>query len=313
MELYRSRGFSEFFQDTFSFIKQNGKHFFREYFIVNGIFLLVLAVLGYFFTKFYTDFIFGNILNNKSTTALDDYMNDNFVLFLAILAIFLIVAMVAGIVSYAFPFIYLKLYNHKGGTNFETRDILRSYKSNISKLFIFILCCIAISIPMLILFVIGAFVLTITIIGIMAIPLLVGAFMLFYGMALMEYLEGDKGIWDCFAYSWDLLKSKFWAAVGSVGLFYLIIYIIQNIISIIPYFFGMASMFTTVQDGSANAQDVGATMTVVMLIVFFLTFFVSAILGNVVQLNQGVVFYSLKEEKENINTKSVIDQIGSGE
>lgn len=313
MELYKNRDFSAFFQDTFTFIKQNGKHFFREYFIVNGIFLLVLAVLGYFFTKFYTDFIFGGILNNKSTTLLDDYMNDNFMLFIAMFVVFLIVAIIAGIVSYAFPFLYLNIYNAKGGTNFETRDILSSYKTNVGKLAIFILCCMAIAIPMFILFVICAVVLSITIVGIMALPLLVGAFMLFYGMALMEYLENERGMWECFSYSWQLLKSKFWAAVGCVGLFYLIVYIIQNIISIIPYFFGMASMFTTVQENSTSTQDLGATMTVVMLIVFFLTFFVSAILGNVVQLNQGIVFFSLKEEKENINTKSIIDQIGSGE
>lgn len=313
MELYKSRDFSAFFQDTFAFIKENGKHFFREYFIVNGIFLLVLAVLGYFFTTFYTDFIFGGLLNNKSTSVFDDYINDNLVLFLAMLLVFMLVAMVAGIVSYAFPFIYLKLYSHKGGTNFETRDILNSYKVNVGKLITFILCSIAISIPMFIVFVIGAFILTITIVGIMALPLLAGAFMLFYGMTLMEYLEGERGIWDCFSYAWDLLKSKFWAAVGSVGLFYLLVYIIQNIISIIPYFFGMASMFTTVSEGSTNSEDLGATMTVVMLVVFFLTFFTGTVLGNVVQLNQGIVFYSLKEEKENINTKSVIDQIGSGE
>jgi len=229
------------------------------------------------------------------------------------IVVFLIVAIIAGVVSYVFPFIYLKLYNHKGSKNFETRDIIKIYKVNLSKLVIYVLSCLLTSIPMMLLFSICAFLLAITIIGIMALPLLAGAFILFYGMVLMEYIEGEKGIWNCFSYSWDLLKLKFWPAVGSVGLFYLIIYIVQNIISIIPYFFGMASMFTTIDDGGSDVENLGATMTVVMLIVFFLTFFVSIILNNIVQLNQGIVFYSLKETKENINTKSVIDQIGSGE
>ena len=34
---------------------------------------------------------------------------------------------------------------------------------------------------------------------------------------------------------------------------------------------------------------------------------------QILVINQGIVFYSLKEDNENINTKSVIDQIGSGE
>ena len=62
-----------------------------------------------------------------------------------------------------------------------------------------------------------------------------------------------------------------------------------------------------------NPQEIAGTMTVMMIAIFLLTFLVSSILNVIVQLNQGIVFYSLKEDNENINTKSVIDQIGSGE
>jgi hypothetical protein len=313
MELYKTRGFSEFFQDTFSFLKQNGKHFFKHYFIINGIFLLILSVLGYFFTKFYSDFLFSGILKNNSTSVVDEYMNENLGLFIIMIFVFLIVGLTAAIVSYAFPAIYLKLYNEKCGTNFETQDIVNTYKANIGKLFVFVICSIIIAIPLLFVFVICGFILMITIVGILMIPLLLGAFMLFFNMALMEYLENKKDIWECFGYSWILLKSNFWASIASVGLFYLISYVIQNIVTIIPYLFGMASLFTTVDQGSTSSEDIGGTMMIVMLIVFFISFIMGAILGNIVQLNQGIIFYSLKEQNENINTKSIIDQIGSGD
>lgn len=312
MELYKSRGFSEFFQDTFAFLKQNGKHFFVAYFVVNGIFLLLLAVIGYFFTKFYTDFIFGGMLGgNDTSTILDNYINENLGLFLVLLFVLIIVGLLAGIVSYSFPAIYLKLYSEKGGTAFSTKVIINTYKTNIGKLLIFVVCSILIAIPLGIVFVICGFVLMITIIGILALPLLLAVFMLFYSMTLMEYLENKKDIWTCFRYSWKLITSKFWAAVGSVGIFYLISYVIQNIVTLIPYLFGMASLFTSIEN--PNQDDIGETMTIVMLLVFFLSFLLGAFLGNIVQLNQGIVFYSLKEENENINTKSIIDQIGSGE
>ncbi len=312
MELYKSRGFSEFFQDTFSFLKQNGKHFFAAYFIINGIFLLLLAVIGYFFTKFYTEFLFSGLLQgNNGATILDKYMNENLGLFLVMLFIFIIVALIAGVVSYAFPAIYLKLYNEKEGANFSTKDIINTYKTNTGKLLIFVICSILIAIPLLLVFVITGFVLMITIVGILALPLLLAAFMLFYSMTLMEYLENKKDIWSSFGYSWKLLTSKFWAAVGSVGLFYLMSYVIQNIITIIPYMFGMASIFTNIEN--PNQEEIENTMMIVMLLVFFLSFLFGAILGSIVQLNQGIVFYSLKEQNENINTKSIIDQIGSGE
>ncbi|MDN3666787.1 hypothetical protein ACFFU1_08900 [Algibacter miyuki] len=313
MELYKSRSFNDFFQDTFTFLKENGKHFFKEYFIINGIFLLILAVIGYFFTKFYTDFIFSGVLKGDGSTVIDSYLNENLGVFLGMLFVFIVVGMVAGIVSYAFPAIYFNLYSKNGGANFETRDILDTYKRHIGKLTVYVLCSILISIPAMLVLVICTVILTVTIVGIFALPLLIGAFTLFYGMTLMEYLEGKKGIWESFSYAWTLLKSKFWPAVGSIGLFFLIIYIIQNIISIIPYFFGMASLFTSFGEGSPSDEDISSAMTMVMLVVFFLTFLVSSVLGTVVRVNEGLIFYTLKEENEHVNTKSVIDQIGSGE
>ncbi|OUR92350.1 hypothetical protein A9Q87_07675 [Flavobacteriales bacterium 34_180_T64] len=313
MQLYKSRGFSEFFQDTFSFIKQNGKHLFKHFFIVNGFFLLILMVLGYFFTKFYSDIIFGGLLNNN-TNVIDDYMNENAGLFILLLFVFLIVALIAGIISYAYVPIYLKLHNDFGDQNFGTKEIVTTYKANIGVLFIFLICSILISIPLLITAGVLGFILAITIIGILLLPLLIGAFALFYQMSLMEYIEHKKGIWECFGYAWKLITSKFWAAVGSVGLFFLMSYIIQQIMAIIPYIFGMVGLFTSIEDGmTPDAEKIGGTMMVMLLAIFFLTFIVSSILSVIVQLNQGIVFYSLKEEAENINTKSDIDLIGTSE
>ena len=68
------------------------------------------------------------------------------------------------------------------------------------------------------------------------------------------------------------MTKKFWAAVGSVGLFYLMAYVVQNVITIIPYMFFMGSMFTTTQQGSYNAQEIGASFMVLMLVLFFITF-----------------------------------------
>ncbi|WP_406684540.1 hypothetical protein N1F78_02110 [Seonamhaeicola sp. MEBiC1930] len=313
MQLYKSRGFSEFFQDTFAFLKQNGKHFFKHYFIINGVFLLILIAMGYFFTKFYTNLVFGGIIDSQSTTAIDDYMNENLGLFIIFILVFIIVALISAIVSYAYVPIYLKLYEEKGEKNFTVKDVVSLYKMNISKLIIYVLCCLVLVIPMFILLFIGAMVLMITIIGILAIPLLFGGFALFFTMSLMEYLENKKGIWECFGYSWSLISSKFWASIGSVGLFYLMSYITQNVLSLIPYFFGMASFLTTIEQGGPTEEEIGSTMMIIMMFVFFLSFLVSAVLGIIVQLNQGIVFYSLKEGKENIKTKDIIDQIGSGE
>jgi MFS family permease len=314
MQLYKSRGFSAFFQDTFSFIKQNGKHYFKHFFIINGFFLLILIVIGYFISKFYSEFLFSGVLQGGSNnTVVDDFMNENFGVFIILVVVFIVFGLIAGLISYSYTAIYLKLYSENDGKNFDTQQIIQVYKQNIGNLFVFLICSILLGIPLMVILGIGVFALMITIVGSLLIPVLLGAFMLFYNMTLMEYLQLKRGIWDSFGYAWILMTKKFWAAVGSVGIFYLIAYVAQNVITLIPYLFFMGSMFTTIPEGNTSPEEIGASFMVLMLVVFFITFIVGTILNNITQLNQGIVYYSLKEENENINTKSVIDQIGSGE
>jgi len=270
-------------------------------------------VIGYFISKFYTDFLFGGVLQGNNTNAFDDYMNENAEIFILLALIFIVVGLIAGLISFSYTAIYLKLYAELGSKQFQTQHIIDVYKDNIGQLFIFLVCGILLAIPLLIVMGIGMLLLTITIIGILLLPVLIGAFSLFYNMALMEYLEQKKSIWESFGYAWILMRKKFIPAVGSVGIFYLMAYVVQNVITIIPYMFFMGSMFTTSQQNNINSQDVGATFMVIMIVVFFVTFIVGTVLNNLTQINQGIVFYSLKEDNENINTKSIIDQIGSRE
>lgn len=316
MQLYKSRGFGEYFGDTFSFLKLNGKHFFKHYFIISGVFLLILMVFGYFFVQFYSDLLsasLGGSFNNDNATAFEDYMNENGVLVGLFIFLFFTVGLIAAIISYAYVPIYLKLYERASNTNFSTSELVSEYKTQFGKLIIFLLAGLLLGILLIIPIAISAFILTITIIGIFLLPLLVGLILLLYTGTLIEYLKGKKGFFDCFGYSWTLVTSKFWAAVGCVGIFYIMGYIVQQIVTFIPYIFGMATMFTTIEDSKPEPENIINGMTIIMIVVFALSFLVGVFVNNIIQLNQGIVFYSLKEEKENINTKSDIDLIGSGE
>ena len=313
MQLYKSRSFGEYFQDTFSFIRQNGGHLYKNFFIVNGIFILILMVLGYFFSKFYTDVVFGGIINNNPN-AIENYMNENLGVFILFAILFVSVGLISMVISYSYVPIYLKLYAKNGNKDFNASDIIHQYKISIGKILIFLVCGIVMAIPILIVAGIVSFVLMITIVGFLLLPLVIGGISLFYQGTLMEYIEAKKGIWNSFGYSWNLMGSKFWAAIGSVGLFFLMSYIAQNVISLIPYFAFMIDMLAGVESGSTvDPQEIGKSMTVIMLVIFVLTYFVGMLLNIIVQVNQGIVFYSLKEDIENINTKSDIDLIGTSE
>lgn len=312
MQLYKSRGFGEFFQDTFSFLRQNGGHLYKNFFIINGIFILIILVLGYFFSQFYTEIVFGGLTNNP--IAIENYINENQEIFILFFILFITVGLISVVVSYSFVPIYLKLYAKNDGKNFNASDIISEYKANIGNILIYLICAIIVAIPVLILAGIVSFILAITIIGFLLIPLVIGAVSLFYQGTLMEYIENKKGIWASFGYSWTLISSKFWAAIGCVGLFFLMSYIVQNIIVMIPYFIFIVDMITNIDSGTvATSQEISKSATIMMVLIFLLSYILGLFLNIIVQVNQGVVFYSLKEDMENINTKSDIDLIGSGE
>ena len=56
MKLYQNRDFNSFFQDTFTFLKEHGKHFFTFFFTVSGALIILLAIVSYYVTKTYTAF-----------------------------------------------------------------------------------------------------------------------------------------------------------------------------------------------------------------------------------------------------------------
>ncbi|MBO6607123.1 hypothetical protein [Psychroserpens sp.] len=312
MQLYKSRGFGEFFQDTFAFIKQNGSHFFKYFFIINGIFIMILMVLSHYFSKFYSDLLFSSIVTDNQS-AFENFMNENFGIFIILCFVFVVVGLLASIISYAFVPIYLKLYNELGARNFQTNELIKAYKKHFGQLIIFVLCGILIAIPIAIFVGLLAFVLAITIIGLLALPIVAGIVSLFYQGSLMEYLERKRGLWESFGYNWKLMSSKFWASVGSVGLFFLISYIIQYAIALIPSLSYFMDVITESQSGTFNTFEPDPFSSTLTIAYFIISFIITSVLNAIVQMNQGIIFYSLKEDNEHINTKSDIDLIGTSE
>ncbi|ETN96522.1 hypothetical protein SAMN04487906_2908 [Zhouia amylolytica] len=305
MELYKSRTFGDFFSDTFAFLKQNGKHFFKQYFIINGVF--ILAFIAVLFMGFY---FFGDFLGlsgvQASSVDFENFANENAGVFILLISLLIIIVTIISVVNYTFTPFYLKLYE-ANGKNFSTKDIIATYKENIGKVILFFLVCILLMIPTAIVAAIPYIILMFTFVGVYW---MVGIIMFIYNGAFLEYIHSKKGVFESFGYSMSLIfGKKFWHASGAIWLFYLMIGIVMLIPFLFLYFFVIVSVLTE-QNLDQNPGS-NITFLVILLIVYALILILAIIANNFIQLNQGIVFYSLKEEKENINTKSVIDQIGT--
>ncbi len=304
MKLLKRRDFSAQFNDTFSFLRLNGKHYFKNYLIVNGIQLLFMLLIIYFFiSSFYglSTFDTGN-----SSAVFEDYIKNNLVVFIIVMTVFVVVAILFAIVQYSYTPIYLLLYNEKGGTNFTAKDILHQiFKVKLGKIIIFFLTSLLIAIPTLIVAAIAGVILLITIVGIF---FLIAAIAMWYNNALMEYLSSDKGVFECFGYSFELIKINFWANVGAVGLFILLIGVVNGGISLVTTMLTSLVSFNTI-----DASEKGIITMISMVVSFIIAKIISIFLQIINQLAINIVYFSAKEENENISGLSEIDKIGLGE
>jgi hypothetical protein len=93
----------------------------------------------------------------------------------------------------------------------------------------------------------------------------------------------------------------------------LLIQIIQGILSIIPYFIGIIFIFTSGNSSGFDNPDMEnlSAMGILMAVIMVLSIVLSYFFNNFLIINQGLIYYSLREENENNTSKSQIDLIGS--
>ena len=277
MQLLQQRDFSSFFSDTFNFIKENGKHFFTNYFIINGIFLLIQLVKNY-------------------------YVGQGVLLPVIFELLYVLLAILFGVLNWTFVTIYLILYNERG-IDFDYKDILNYYKGNVGKIIVFILVSFIIMIPAVIVFYIALLLSLITIVG----PFIVyAAFILWFSLSFYEYLYTNKGIFDCYGYGWTLLAKKFWATTGSTALLLVIILIIYMVaLGFTGVFSSFIEMNTDDPLGGMKAFQRAFSAPATLIVLTFMS-----VLVVLLQISQGIIYFSQKELLENISTSDDIDQIG---
>jgi len=124
------------------------------------------------------------------------------------------------------------------------------------------------------------------------------------------YHKPENKFFNSLFYAWELIKLKFWHSVGCVALVLLIVVMTQQIFSLI---FEKTLGINSGEIFLQNSEDITSTMVSAILISMVLSIFIGFIANSILFINQGIIFYSLKGEKEGINTHSTIDEIGSGE
>ena len=314
IQLFKIRTFSDYFSDTISFFKTSGRHFFKNYFIVNGGFMMVLIALIYFGVTFYMESLQSetSIAVNAGVATYDDWTSQNLPLLLGFILISFLTVVILSVLNVAYPIIYLGLYDKHQGHDFSTTQIINVLKNNALRLVIFSLGTIFIYLPIFIIILGVCIALCFVIVGI---PLLLIVFPALYSwisIAFYEYLTNQSGFFKAMQVSYRTVTQDFWAVVGGSFLMIMIVQMLQTVVTMIPYFIGIIIFFTSAQDLEGTSQtDRFGFASILIIVVFALSIIVGYISNNLLVVAQGLMYYSGRERLESIGTTSLIDKIGS--
>lgn len=310
--LFKKRNFSDYLNDTFSFFKKDGKHFLKNYFVINGIFLLLLTVFIYFLSKIYFEAIFSSIDNtNPGYNFTEKLFNENLGLFIGSLVGFVILSLFLTLLNFAYPVVYLQQYDENGGSNFTTKQIIGRLKSKAGKIVLYFIISLFVITPLvMILFAVLLF-LSFIIIGIPLLIIAIPALFSILSLTLFDYLNTSNGYFTSFGNAIGYLKKQFWPIIGVTMIMYMIVQVVLTIFSMIPYVISMIVLFTSIESGTADGTtEALSTIGIVMAIIFVIVILANYVLNNLLIVNQGLIYYSRREHEENKTSFGEIDSIG---
>ncbi|MGL2967001.1 hypothetical protein [Flavobacterium sp. XGLA_31] len=309
-ELFKRREFGDYISDTFQFFRQTGKHYLKTYFTISGAMLLLLVVASYFLFQVYFDFTLNTGRDgNANADYLQGYLLDNIAVIILVAVFLFLFIILLSMLNYSIPVLYMDLYDQNKGSGFEVREVLQNFRKKFGKILLFFLGTVFLITP--ILFVVFALLVLLCFI-LIGIPMLLLAIPTAFSwiiLSFFEYLNNDKGLFEAYGDGFYHIKNQYFPIVGSAMVMYIMIQVSMTVFTFIPYMFGVASVFTTIENPQANADGL-STMKIMMTVVMVISMLASFILNNLLMVNQGLVYYSRREFDENISSNDSIDSIG---
>lgn len=281
MQLLKQRDFSAMFTDTFQFIKENAQHYFLNFFIINGLFIILYAGFNAFLSKY---------------VAVGDFS--------PLTMIYILVLFILAIVYWVFSPVYMLLYQ-KYTDQFNYATVLKFISENAGKILIYILISLFMTVLLGLGMLLIALLLIITIVGILVLPILFSFLSVWFQLTFMEYLNSDKSYFDAMGYAFNLMTKNFWANVGSNALIQLIIIVLYYLAIGI---FGMFSAFTEM--GTNQVEALQQIQELFSSPIFMVIVALMLIASSMIYINIGIIYFSQKEQLENIAAHSSIDDLG---
>lgn len=303
-QLYKKRDFSAYITDTIVFFKIHWKNFFGNYIVITGAFLALLCLFYFFIFRDLFSTLF-NTGNKGVGYDIGYFFSDNPVLFVSVMVAVIFLSIFFSIFSVAYPIIYMKLIEETGKKDFTASELFGRIKLYLPKIVRFGLYSLITFIPLIIVAGFFAALLVLLVVGIFILILLIPVASVWMTQSFYIYLLQEMSFFEAMRQGWkNLFSKKFWHIVGATMVIYLVLSVLQGMITMIPYSIMLFSMLTT-GDG-----ELSSSIGVIMSAFSIVSLLFSYITSNILMVNQGMIYYSILEQDNHVQALSEIDLIG---
>lgn len=319
MQFYKKRDFGTFISDTFNFFKLYGKNFFKSYFLINGLLLILLVAVGVFgFRNF-----FGQLMNSNlsgQSYYLEQYFEENLgMLIITGILIFLLYSALT-VINFLFPVFYAKRVS-EGNTKIKTDEIVGDFKKNLGKIFKLYLGLTFLVIPVSLVLFLISYVLIFLLIGIVIMLFIAPTLFNVITFLTYDYFNSNRGFFESlsyavrsqFSYPSGREASPYWKYWGSTIIFMVIYYVISMIITFVPMMMFYGSILTSAPDGNFEQNPMGGTFGVVFFVIYGIAGLISLIVMNLLYINSGLMYYDSRTDLHQKLELAEIDTIGANE
>lgn len=318
MQFYKKRDFGTTISDTFTFFKQYGKNYFKNYLLINGLLLILLVAI---FLFGYREII-GQMFNSNTggqNYYFEAYFQENRLMLILVSVIIFLLFLAVTMVAYSYPVLYMKRLSETGNANIKTDEILGDIKQNSGRFFKLFLGLMFIVTPLAMLIFGISYILIFVIIGFFLLLLLMPATINVVNFLLFDYLHTKKSFFEALSYSVRAQfsypkgsdKSPFWKYWGSTTVMYMIIQIISSIFTMIPMVIIFAKIFTMPQNGQMQENPFNGSLGVMFFLLYGVAILISFVLMNVMYVCSGFQYYDSRTDLHRAVDLSEIETIGT--
>lgn len=309
--LFQKRDFSSLVSDTFTFLKLEGKNYFKHFFKLCGIPLFLVLIFIYLLADMgISSAVSAKYQGSNPDLIIQTLFEEHLGLAIVALLGIVVVGIIMGIVCYSFPALYLKNMAEAEPGQADQSKIGKQLMEKLGAIIVFGLGTTFLILPLI---AILAFVSTLLAFILIGIPILILMMPTVYAvltLAFYEYLTKNVGFFQAYGTAIRYVRYNFWSIIGNAFIFYMVTTLITLIPSMLIQFviLGGSVLFDT--ENLENSMMVSAITWGVVLL-YFVYILIGTFAQNIMFINQGIIYYSEREKIENRFTKSKIDSIGS--